>query len=186
MHDGSPRKPPVKRIRRTTGPTYGHELHASNPNSSQRPASGRWSRTEMSRESVPALPRRRPHRCCHRGHHRARDVPPRRVNHAAELTGELSRPLDSTPARRRALVAPTPSRRRLASVRSSTPRNGCVSPWPGSSQRGLAAAPWLPCLPVVNISVAVGLSYNHPRDHLPLVRPGMNVMASTIPRNGYH
>jgi hypothetical protein len=27
---------------------------------------------------------------------------------------------------------------------SSTPRNGCVSPWPGSSQRGLAAAPWLP------------------------------------------
>jgi hypothetical protein len=32
---------------------------------------------------------------------------------------------------------------------SSTARNGCVSPWPGSSQRGLAAAPWLPGLPVV-------------------------------------
>jgi hypothetical protein len=29
-----------------------------------------------------------------------------------------------------------------------------------------------------NISVAVGLSYNHPRDHLPRVRPGMNVMVS--------
>ena len=31
---------------------------------------------------------------------------------------------------------------------SSTPRNGCVSPWPVSSQRGLAAAPWLPGLPL--------------------------------------
>jgi hypothetical protein len=74
---------------------------------------------------------------------------------------------------------------------SSTPRNGCMSPRPGSSQHGLAAAPWLPGLPVVfspaleplivagtNISVAVGLSYNRPRDHFPLVRPGMNVIVN--------
>jgi hypothetical protein len=29
-----------------------------------------------------------------------------------------------------------------------------------------------------NISVAVGHSHNHSRDHLPLVRPGMNVMVN--------
>jgi len=73
---------------------------------------------------------------------------------------------------------------------SSTPRNGCVSPRPGSSQHGLAAAPWLPGLPVVLVP-RQNPDYrrdkhlrrlrpfnNHPRDHLPLVRPGMNVMVN--------
>lgn len=70
---------------------------------------------------------------------------------------------------------------------SSTPRNGCVSPRPGSSQHGLAAAPWLPGLPVVLVprqnpdhrrDKHLRRRNNHPRDHLPLVRPGMNVMVN--------
>ena len=39
-----------------------------------------------------------------------------------------------------------------------------------------------PIVAGTNISLAVGLSYNHPRDHLPLVRPGMNVIVNDSTR----